>query len=166
MIKYLALSIVVATLTVGSMISLQDAFAQHPAFHGKKTAAGFHIEITVEPMPIEPGVLTKFGTEFLDAVTGELAEEVPHTFVLMKDDDIIFKEFTTSASHIHEFRFAEEHKGSLTVLIENVNNSGENVEFSLTVVPEFPLSATLTMGAVLATMFVILRFKGFYWKHV
>jgi hypothetical protein len=165
LIKYLALAIVIATLTVGSIISLQDAFAQHPAFHGKKTAAGFHVEITVEPIPIEPGVLTKFGTEFLDATTGELAEEVPHTFVLMKDE-VIFKEFTTSASHIHEFRFVEEHEGSLTVLIEDVNNSGENVEFSLTVVPEFPLSATLAMGAVLATMFVILGFKGFYGKRL
>lgn len=165
MIKYFTLAIVIAILTVGSIVSLQDAFAQYPAFHGKKTVAGFHVEITVEPIPIEPGVLTKFGTEFLDAVTGELAEEVPHTFVLMKDE-VIFKEFTTSTSYIHEFRFAEEHKGSLTVLIEDVNNSGESVEFSLTVVPEFPLSATLTMGAVLATMFVILRFKGFYGKRI
>lgn len=110
--------------------------------------------------PIEPGVLTSFGTIFRDAVTGEPVVEVPHTFTLIKGDQVIFRESTTSASTLHEFRFAEEHKGQLTVTIENVNDSGENAEFNLTVIPEFPLSALLVTSAVLAIMLIIMRLKG------
>ncbi len=167
-LKFFLILFLVATTAfiINSDTVLPNVFAQHPehpVFHGSKTVAGFHIELTVEPTPIEPGVLTNFGTVFTDAMTGEPVSEVPHTFVLAKGGQVIFRESTDSANYLHEFRFTEEDKGPLTILIENVNNSGENAEFSLMVIPEFPLTATFTMTAVLAVMFVILRFKDF-WK--
>ncbi|MEM2759391.1 MAG: hypothetical protein QXU32_04975 [Nitrososphaerales archaeon] len=157
--------IILASTTMNN--SILDALGQqpkHPAFHGTKTVAGFHVELTVDPTPIEPNVITKFGTRFMDATTGELASKVPHTLVLMRDGEMIFRESTDSASYLHEFSFMEEHQGPLTVLIENVNNSGENADFSLMIVPEFPLGVMFIMGSMLAIMFVILRVRGFHGK--
>ncbi|MFQ5940667.1 MAG: hypothetical protein ACE5KA_03090 [Nitrososphaerales archaeon] len=153
--------VIALSFAVNGENALQEIYAQHPVFHGSKTVAGFHVELTVEPTPIEPGTLTKFGTVFRNAETGEPASEVPHTMVLTKDGDVIFRESTTSADYIHEFMFSEEHKGTLTILIENVNDSGESAEFSLTVVPEFPMSAMFAMTSLLVIMLVILRSKGF-----
>jgi len=142
-------------------VAVQEVFAQEGhVFHGSKIAAGFHVELTVDPTPIEPGVLTKIGTVFRDVATGEPASKVPHTLVLTQDSRMIFRESTDSANYMHEFMFMEEHKGQLTVLIENVNNSGQNVEFSLTVVPEFPFSTMLAFAATIGVAFAILRAKG------
>lgn len=145
-------------------IALPQAFAQHDqhvesSFHASKEVAGFHVELTVEPVPIEPGKLTRFGTVFRDVTTGEPASDVPHTFILLKGEQVVFRESTSSAHYMHEFMFVEEHKGPLTVRIEDVNASGENVEFSLTVVPEFPVSAIFVMSAVLVTMLALTRFR-------
>jgi hypothetical protein len=156
----LLILLIVACLSPTSNIILPDAFAQgpeHRPFHGTQTVAGYHVELTVEPMPIEPDALTKFGTVFSEAATGEHASVVPHSFVLLKDGKIIFRESTENAHYMHEFRFAEEHKGALTVLIENINNSGENAEFSLTVVPEFPVSTVIAMAAAIMTFLIVLR---------
>lgn len=151
--------IVLMTVILITSATLPDALAQHPIFHGTQTIAGFHIELIVEPIPIEPHVLTKFSTTFMDAMTGEFAEEVPHTIVFIQDGEVIFSESTNAASHVHEFRFAEEHQGPLTVLIDNINNTGESIEYNLVVVPEFPLSAMFAMTAMLAITFAVLRFK-------
>jgi len=149
-------------------IIMPDAFAQQDKvtiFHASKTVAGFHIELTVDPGTIEPDVLTKFGMVFRDAATGEPALEVPHTLLLIKNEHVIFRESTTSANYLHEFRFTEEQKGPLTVVIENVNNSGESAEFNLTVVPEFPLGTLFVMTGVLAMMLVIMRLKSLQLKR-
>jgi hypothetical protein len=57
--------------------------------------------------------------------------------------------------------FTEEQKGQLTVVIDNVNNSGESAEFNLMVVPEFPFGAFFVMTGVIAMMLIIMRLKGF-----
>lgn len=150
-----------ASIALQSYAAVPVVFAQEDhAFHGSKTVAGFHVELTVDPTPIESGVLTKIGTVFRDVATGEPASKVPHTLVLTQDSRMIFRESTDAATYTHEFMFAEEHKGQLTVLIENVNNSGQNVEFSLTVVPEFPVSTMLVFAVTIGAAFAILRAKG------
>lgn len=146
-----------------SSIILQDVFAEQgkeAAFHTSKIVAGFHIELTVEPATIEPNIPTKFGMIFIDSMTGEPAATVPHTLLLIKDERVIFREFTTSATYLHEFTFTEEQKGPLTVVIENVNNSGENAEFNLMIVPEFPLGVLFVTTGVLVIMLVIMRLKN------
>lgn len=159
---------IAAVLALNISIILPDALAQQDeeaGFHASKIVAGFHIELTVDPGTIEPSVLTKFGMVFRDAETGEPALEVPHTFMLIKDDQVIFRESVTSANYLHEFRFTEEQKGPLTIVIENVNNSGESVEFNLMVVPEFSFNALFVMTGVLAIMLVIMKLNGLKLKY-
>jgi hypothetical protein len=163
------LIIITAFVSVVPNVALQHASGQHDheaSFHATETVADFHVELTIDPGTIEPGVLTKFGMIFRDTVTGKPALEVPHTFLLIIDDQVIFRESITSANYLHEFTFTEEQKGPLTVVIENVNNSGENARFSLMVVPEFPFSALLVMTGVTSMMLVIMRLKCLHFASV
>lgn len=50
--------------------------------------------------------------------------------------------------------------GAFKLLLTNVNNSGERSEFQLSVVPEFPVGVLIATGAMIAGMFVLVRFKG------
>jgi hypothetical protein len=137
-------------------VSAQEHGEHNGSFHASKIVAGFHIELTVEPSPIEPDMPTKFSMVFRDSETGEDVTIVQHTFMLKRDSTTIFEETTSSASYIHEFLFTEEQEGPLTVVIANVNDSGESAEFNLMVVPEFPY-ALLTISVMMSVM---LAFKS------
>lgn len=117
--------------------------------HAASTVAGLHVELIVEPAVIEPNLPVRFSHEFMDSVTGELRDVVPHTFVIMKKDgSIIFEEYAEHAGYVHEFIFKEEHKGPLTIMIRDVNNTDEDAEFTINVVPEFP-TAMIVMVTLL-----------------
>ncbi|MEM0364475.1 MAG: hypothetical protein QXR25_04100 [Candidatus Nitrosocaldus sp.] len=121
--------------------------------HSASTVAGLHVELIVEPAVIEPNIPVRFSHEFMDSVTGELKDIVPHTFVIMKDGSIIFEEYAEHAGHVHEFIFKEEHKGPLTIMIRDVNNTGEDAEFTINVVPEFPTAMIVMITATASALF-------------
>ncbi|MCS6768054.1 MAG: hypothetical protein RMJ59_07155 [Candidatus Nitrosocaldus sp.] len=53
---------------------------------------------------------------------------------------------------MHEYTLMEEHAGPLTVLISNVNDTGEDAEFSIVVVPEFPTAMTVMIMAAVSAL--------------
>ncbi len=116
--------------------------------HASNTIAGLHIELIVEPATIEPNIPVKFSHKFIDSVTGELRDVVPHTFMIMSDGVVIFEEYSEDAAYVHRFTFNEEQTGPITIMISDVNNTGEDAEFSITVVPEFPLMMVVMVGAI------------------
>ena len=50
--------------------------------------------------------------------------------------------------------------GAFTLLITNVNFSGESAEFHLSVVPEFPVGILIATGVMIAGMLALVRYKG------
>ncbi|MEM0367097.1 MAG: hypothetical protein QW776_01340 [Candidatus Nitrosocaldus sp.] len=126
--------------------------------HASSTVAGLHVELIIEPATIEPNIPVRFSLEFMDSITGELKDTVPHTFLLLKDGSVIFEEHTEHAGYVHEFIFSEEHKGPLTVLVRDVNNTGQDAEFSITVVPEFPTVMVVMMTATASALLLGRRF--------
>ncbi|MCS6768055.1 MAG: hypothetical protein RMJ59_07150 [Candidatus Nitrosocaldus sp.] len=62
-----------------------DAKHEHSKLHSASTVAGLHVELIVEPATIEPNVPVRFSHEFMDSITGELKDTVPHTFMLVKE---------------------------------------------------------------------------------
>ncbi|MCS7141298.1 MAG: hypothetical protein NZ888_03835 [Candidatus Nitrosocaldus sp.] len=128
--------------------------------HSASTVAGLHVELIVEPATIEPNVPVRFSHEFMDSITGELKDTVPHTFMLVKDGSVIFEEYAEHADYVHEYTFMEEHAGPLTVLISNVNDTGEDAEFSIVVVPEFPTAMIVMVGALASSLLLGRRFMA------
>ncbi len=126
--------------------------------HGSKTVAGLHVELLTDRTEFEPGVPAKLWLKISDAATGALLEKAPHELVIISNGNEILRESHDSPSHIHEYTFAEEQKGQVTIRIENLNNTGENLEFGVTVVPEFPF-AILAMTGLVAFMVLAMRIK-------
>lgn len=112
----------------------------------------------VEPATIEPNIPVKFYHVFMDSITGELRDTVPPTFVVVKDGNVIFEEYAEHAGYVHELVFSEDHKGLLTVMIRDVNNTGEDAEFSITVVPEFPITMIVMALAITSSLLLGGRF--------
>jgi hypothetical protein len=127
--------------------------------HGSQTVVGLHVELLTDRTEFEPGIPAKLWLRISDAVTGAPLEKVPHELVIMSDGKEVLRESHDSPSYMHEYTFTEEQKGSVTVSIENLNNTGENLEFGVTVVPEFPLGAILAMTGLVTVMVLVTRVK-------
>ena len=127
--------------------------------HGSRTVAGLHVELLTDRTEFEPSVPAKLWLKIMDAVTGDLLEKAPHELVITSNGKEIFRESHDSPSHVHEYTFTEEQKGPVTIRVENLNNTGENLEFGLTVVPEFPLGAILAMAGLVSVMVLATRIR-------
>jgi len=126
--------------------------------HGSKTVAGLHVELLTDRSEFESGVPAKLWLKISDAATGDLLEKAPHELVIISNGNEILRESHDSPSHIHEYTFTEEQKGPVIIRIENLNNTGENLEFGVTVVPEFPF-AILAMTGLVAFIVLAARIK-------
>jgi acetyltransferase-like isoleucine patch superfamily enzyme len=125
--------------------------------HGSKSVLNMHVELMVEPDVIEPNRVVTFYVKFMDNVTGELLNDIPHTLVLVTSDDKeMFREYAERADHRHTFVFGEEHIGQLIVKIEGINKTDESIEFPLRVIPEFPYTIlTIVMASTIALVLVV-----------
>jgi hypothetical protein len=116
--------------------------------HGSQTVAGLHVELLTDRMEFEPDIPAKLWLKISDAATGAPLEKAPHELVIISNGNEILRESHDSPSHMHEYVFTEEQKGPVTIRIENLNDTGENLEFSVTVVPEFPFAILIMTGLI------------------
>ncbi len=158
--------ILVVVLALISTISNHSYAVEHDeeehtsTIHGGKSVLNMHVEL-IAPEVIEPGKVITFSTRFMDNVTGELLNDIPHTLVIVASDGReLLREHAERADYIHTFVFGEEYKGQVMVRLEDINNTNESIEFALTVVPEFPY-AVLTIGiaSILAVLGRWLRIR-------
>ncbi|MGH9878383.1 MAG: hypothetical protein ACRD5H_12170, partial [Nitrososphaerales archaeon] len=127
----------------------------------------FHGMLRVSPSTIDPGNTSTFTFGFMDPSMSNTFRDVTYDFVLVKDgQEIIRKQGQTLAGVSSEqFTFSQSHAGSVTLRLENINNSGESIQFPFVVTPEFPVSLVVllmavTFGAViLAGRYNIVKYK-------
>jgi|GEM_PF-1353544 len=155
MLNRLIITLTVSALIIASINNYSYASKddEHTGMiHGSKSILSMHVELMVEPEVIEPNKVVTFYVKFMDNVTGEVLNDVPHTLVLVTSDGKeLLREHAERADYKHRFVFGEEHKGQLMVRIEDINNSDESIEFPLTVVPEFPYAIlTIIIASTLA----------------
>ncbi len=154
----LTIVLVVSALIITSFSIMNNNYsyadvAEHTGMiHGSKSVLNMHVELMVEPEIIEPNRTITFYAKFMDNVTGELLNDIPHTLVLVTSDGKeLLREYAERADYRHTFVFGEEHQGQLIVRIEGINNTDESIEFPLTVIPEFPyVIFTIAMASTLA----------------
>ncbi len=127
----------------------------------------FHGMLTLSPISVDLGKTTTFTFSFMDPSMSTTFRDVTYDFVLVKDgQEITRKQGQTLAGVASEqFTFSESHAGSVTLRLENINNSGESIRFPFVVTPEFPVSLivllmALTFGTVIAaSRYNIVRYK-------
>lgn len=124
------------------------------------TTSGGSILVQVQWSPIT--IVTEedvtFRLNFKDPVTREDINIVRYDIMLYDPDGehIDASHRSRQSSETQTYVFYSE--GSFTLLLLNVNNSGERAEFQLTVVPEFPV-AMLILAAIVGASIVLTRNK-------
>jgi plastocyanin len=108
------------------------------------------VRVSWSPVTIDTGIPIDFKIEILDPNTGEPTSTKLYDSMLFDPagNHVDASHRSLQSKDIQTYTF--ESTGAFTLRLENVNNTGQAVEFSLTVVPEFPFSI---VAAIMAIMF-------------
>lgn len=124
------------------------------------TPSGVKVTLSL-PEVIEPGSEVTFKLEFADA-TGNSIDAAQYDFMLIREEVHITHRSLQSISQgvsMQKVIFKEDQTGSVTLRLENINlTTGENVDFNIQVVPEFPLTI-IALTAVFGIMIFSYRYR-------
>jgi hypothetical protein len=135
----------------------QDIRSQLSAF----TPNGdYQVDMTWEPEVILPDQSTKFIFTIRDAYTGETLRNSGYDFVLVRDGEAIHRESGVAVvgGDFMEYTFTEEQAGAAAVRPEDIRGTGQYVEFTFAVAPEFGAAAALVLVAGAAAAAALSRF--------
>jgi predicted secreted protein with PEFG-CTERM motif len=115
----------------------------------------FKVNLSWDPLDIEPGVDTNFIFTIRDGRTNEPLRSSDYTFVIIQNGKEIHRTsgLAQVGGEFEKFTFAEDQTGPTIIKFENIRNTGQETEFGLVVVPEFGTVALLVL--VISTMSII-----------
>ena len=115
----------------------------------------FKINLSWDPMEVEPGVDTNFIFTIRDGRTNEPLRSSDYTFVIIQNGEEIHRVSGKAqvGGEFEKFTFTEDQTGPTIIKFENIRNTGQETEFVLVVVPEFGTIALLIL--VISTMSII-----------
>jgi len=125
----------------------------------------FNIDLTWFPSTMS----TNEQTEFVLTVKDKTDRPIPQSsfdFVILQKGNEVFRQAASAPAGgtYVDYMFSKEQEGPTTIRIENINHSGEAVELTVVVTPEFPINLSvvflITIGMVLLVQsrYDILRF--------
>jgi hypothetical protein len=119
----------------------------------------FLLQIAWSPAVIEPDKSTKFIVTLRDPKTLDTINHATADFVLLKDGREIFRKHHTApiGAIVQDYTFTKEQTGTILLLIENINNTGESAPLLVTVVPEFPAGIFIVMIVLVSAVIVITK---------
>jgi len=115
----------------------------------------FKINLSWDPLNVEPGVDTNFIFTIRDGRTNDPLRSSEYTFVIIQNGQEIHRAsgMAQVGGEFEKFTFSEEQTGPTIIKFENIRNTGQETEFALVVVPEFGSIALLVL--VISIMSVI-----------
>ncbi len=113
------------------------------------------VDLSWDPLVIEPDKNTKFIFTFRDAKTGDLLRNTSYDFVILQDGRELHKKSGNAniGSDFVDYTFSESQKGRTSIIFENLRGTDRSTEFNIVVVPEFGLSVFPVM---FVAMFLLL----------
>jgi len=120
----------------------------------------FKVNLSWDPLEIEPGINTNFVFTIRDGRTNEPMRSSDYTFVLIQNGEEIHRAsgIAQVGGEFEKYTFTEDQTGPTIVKFENIRNTGQETEFSLVVVPEFGTIALLVLSiSILSVIFVTKR---------
>jgi len=108
----------------------------------------FQVDLSWEPVVIEPQKNVKFIFTIRSGATGEPLRQSTYDFVIVQNGKEIHKNSGTATvgGDYEEYTFLEGQEGPTIIKFDNIRGSGSSTEFGLVVVPEF--------GAIIVVFFV------------
>ena len=120
----------------------------------------FKVNLSWDPLEIEPGVDTNFVFTIRDGRTNDPLRSSEYTFVLIQNGEEIHRASGTAqvGGEFEKYTFTEDQTGPTIVKFENIRNTGQETEFSLVVVPEFGTIVLLVLSiSIMSVVFVTRR---------
>ncbi|WP_316506947.1 PEFG-CTERM sorting domain-containing protein [Nitrosopumilus sp.] len=99
----------------------------------------FLVNLSWDPLLIEPEVNTNFIFTIRDGATGEPLRNSDYTFVIIQNGKEIHRVSGVAqvGGEFEKFTFNEEQSGPTIIKFENIGNTGQETEFGIVVAPEF-----------------------------
>lgn len=115
------------------------------------------VDLSWDPVVIEPNKNTKFIYTFRDAKTGDLLRNTSYDFVILQGGKELYKKSANAqiGSDFADYTFAESQQGHTSIRFENIRGTGKYTEFGITVVPEFGALAFLVLSFAVAASLAI-----------
>jgi len=107
----------------------------------------FSINLSWDPVTIEPGKNTKFIFTIRDGKTGEPLRNSDYTLVILQNGQEIHRVSGKAqvGGESEDYFFKEDQTGPTIVRFENIRNTGQETEFGIVVAPEFGSIAVVVL---------------------
>ena len=120
----------------------------------------FKLNISWDPVIIEPRINTNFVFTIRDGQTSEPLRNSDYTFVIIQNGKEIHRTSGTAqiGGDFEKFTFAEDQTGPMIIKFENIRNTGQETEFRIVVVPEFGITTLfILVTSIIGMIFVTKR---------
>ena len=123
----------------------------------------FKLNLSWDPVIIEPGINTNFVFTIRDGQTSEPLRNSDYTFVIIQNGKEIHRISGTAqiGGDFEKFTFAEDQTGPMIIKFENIRNTGQETEFRIVVVPEFGIITLLILVTSIIGMIFVTRINSF-----
>ena len=119
----------------------------------------FIVNLTWDPITIEPDTNTKFVFTIRDGTTNQPLRNSDYTFVILQGGKEIHR--VTGIAQVggesEDYYFTEDQTGPTIIRFENIRNTGQETEFGFVVTPEFGSVAALIL--IISIMTIIMMSK-------
>ena len=119
----------------------------------------FKINLSWDPLDVEPGVPTNFIFTIRDGKTNDPMRSSDYTFVIIQNGQVIHRASGVAqvGGEFEKFTFSEDQTGPTIIKFENIRNTGQETEFALVVVPEFGSIALLVLVISITSIIFVTR---------
>ena len=119
----------------------------------------FQVNLSWDPIEVEPGVESTFVFTIRDGATGEPLRNSDYTFVIIQSGKEIYRTSGTATvgGESAKYTFAEDQTGPTIIKFENIRNTGQETEFGIVVAPEFGTIAILVLVVSLIGIILLAR---------
>lgn len=119
----------------------------------------FQVDLSWDPLVIQPGQKTKFIFTIRDPVTLDTKRQSTYDFVILHSGKEIHRTSGTAivGGGFEDFTFSESQKGPVIVRFEKIGGTSASTEFAMVVVPEFGPIAILVFIIAISVILVITR---------
>lgn len=115
------------------------------------------VDLSWDPIIVEPDKDTKFIFTFRNAKTGETLRNTSYDFIIVQNEEQIYKKSGNAqvGGDYAEYKFSEGQSGHTQIRFEKLRGTDMGTEFGLTVVPEFGPIVLVIFTIAMASILII-----------
>ena len=126
----------------------------------------FLVNLSWDPITIEPDQKTKFIFTIRDGSTGEPLRNSDYTFVIFQNGQEIHRTtgVATVGGESEDFQFTKEQTGPTIIRFENIRNTDQQTEFGIVVAPEFRILIMILVASMVSVVLLSKKLPQIYFK--